>query len=175
MAGVATPALAAAVSNAGGLGSIGVAGTDAAGARAMINDTRALTGAAFNVNVFVHPSPRPQSLREGEWLDAMRPLFEEFGSAPPATLSAMFRSFAEDDDMLDALVEAAPPVVSFHLGLPDSARIAALRDAGCLLVASVTSPAEGELAQQAGVDAVVGVTGASSPRRPVTTCSTPSL
>ncbi|MBN9059300.1 MAG: nitronate monooxygenase, partial [Rhizobiales bacterium] len=36
MAGVSTPALAAEVSNAGGLGSIGVGATDAGGARAMI-------------------------------------------------------------------------------------------------------------------------------------------
>lgn len=155
MAGVSTPDLAAAVSNAGGLGSIGVGATDAAGARSMIEATRALTGEAFNVNVFAHHPPGPDPMREGAWLDAMRPLFEEFGSAPPATLSTIFRSFAEDDDMLDALVEAAPPVVSFHLGLPDSARIAALRAVGCVLLASVTSPAEGELAQRAGVDAVV--------------------
>ncbi len=155
MAGVSTPELAAAVSNAGGLGSIGVGATDAPGARAMIDATRALTGGAFNVNVFAHRSPRPDPGREGAWLDAMRPLFEELGSAPPATLSTNFPSFAEDDDLLDALVEAAPPVVSFHLGLPDPARIAALRAVGCVLLASVTSPAEGELAQQAGVDAVV--------------------
>lgn len=155
MAGVSTPELAAAVSNAGGLGSIGVGGTDAPSARSMIEATRALTGGAFNVNVFVHRSPRPDPAREEAWLDALRPLFQEFSSAPPTTLSPSFRSFAEDDDMLDALIEAAPPVVSFHLGLPDSARIAALRAVGCVLLASVTSLAEGELAQQAGLDAVV--------------------
>ncbi len=155
MAGVSTPELAAAVSNAGGLGSIGIGSTDTPSARAMIEATRALTGGAFNVNVFAHRSPRPDPLREGAWLDAIRPLFEKFGSAPPATLRTPFGSFAEDDDMLDALVEAAPPVVSFHLGLPDSARIAALRGVGCVLLASVTSLAEGELAQQAGMDAVV--------------------
>ena len=155
MAGVATPALAAAVSNAGGLGSIGLAGTDAPGGRVMIEATRALTDRAFHVNVFAHRSPQGDSRREAAWLEAMRPLFEEFGSEPPAALRTILQSFAEDDDLLDVLVETAPPVVSFHLGLPDSARIAALRAAGCLLLASVTSPAEGELAQQAGVDAVV--------------------
>lgn len=103
MAGVSTPDLAAAVSNAGGLGSIGVGATDAPGARAMIDATRALTAGAFNVNVFAHRSPRPDSMREWAWLDAMRPLFEEFGSAPPATLSTIYRSFAEDDDMLDGV------------------------------------------------------------------------
>ncbi|MGC1208271.1 MAG: nitronate monooxygenase, partial [Ornithinimicrobium sp.] len=82
MAGVSTPDLAAAVSNAGGLGSIGVGGTDAQSARSMIEATRALTGKAFNVNVFAHRSPSPDPVREGAWLDALRPLFQEFGSAP---------------------------------------------------------------------------------------------
>ncbi len=155
MAGVSTPELAAAVSNAGGLGSISVGATDASGARAMIDATRALTVRAYNVNVFVHRPARPDPTRDKAWLDVMRPLFEEFGSAPPATLKTVYRSFVDDDDMLDALVDLAPSVVSFHFGLPDSARIAALRGAGCVLLASVTSPAEGELAQRAGVDAVV--------------------
>lgn len=71
MAGVSTPELAAAVSNAGGLGSIGVGATDASGAWSMIDATRALTGEAFNVNVFAHRSPRPDPMREGAWLDAI--------------------------------------------------------------------------------------------------------
>jgi nitronate monooxygenase len=57
--------------------------------------------------------------------------------------------------MLAALVEAAPPVVSFHFGLPDTERIAALRATGAVLLASVTSLAEGRAAQAAGMDAVV--------------------
>ncbi|MCB2079063.1 MAG: nitronate monooxygenase, partial [Novosphingobium sp.] len=54
MAGVSTPELAAAVSNAGALGSIGVAATDSAGARKMISDVRNHSARTFNVNVFVH-------------------------------------------------------------------------------------------------------------------------
>ncbi len=57
MAGVSTPALAAAVSNAGGLGGIAVGATDVDGARGMIAELRARLDrdAAFNVNLFVHP------------------------------------------------------------------------------------------------------------------------
>ena len=51
MAGVSTPKLAAAVSNAGGLGSLGVGATDAAGAREAIDGVRSLSSRAFNVNV----------------------------------------------------------------------------------------------------------------------------
>lgn len=155
MAGVSTPRLAAAVSNAGGLGSIGVGAMDAAGAKAMIEETQSLTSRAFNVNVFVHRAARSDPVREGSWLDAMRPLFEELGATAPAELATIYRSFNEDVDMLDTLLDAAPPVVSFHFGLPDPERIDALHGAGCILLASVTNPAEADVAQRAGVDAVV--------------------
>lgn len=155
MAGVSTPALAAAVSNAGGLGSISVGATNAAGAREMIDAVTALTGRAFNVNLFVHAPARRDAAHETAWLDALAPLFAEFGTCPPTVMQSPYRSFAEDDDMLAALVERAPPVVSFHFGLPDAARIAALKQAGSLLLATVTSLEEARLAKAAGIDAVV--------------------
>lgn len=58
MAGVSTPELAAAVSNSGGLGSLGVGASNVAQARVMIRATRALTARAFNVNLFCHRRAR---------------------------------------------------------------------------------------------------------------------
>lgn len=155
MAGVSTPQLAAAVSNAGGLGSISVGATDAAGARTLIDAVRARTDRAFNVNLFVHAPARRDAAQEAAWLRTLGPLFAEFGAAPPTGLTPPYKSFLEDDDMLALLVEQAPPVVSFHFGLPDARRIAALKQAGCILLATATSPAEARLARAAGVDAVV--------------------
>lgn len=77
MAGVSTPELAAAVSNAGGLGSISVAATDAAGAREMITGIRVLSNRPFNVNVFAHQPMAQDAAREAAWLTAMAPLFHE--------------------------------------------------------------------------------------------------
>jgi nitronate monooxygenase len=155
MAGVSTPKLAAAVSNAGGLGSIGVGATDAAGARAMIEELRALTERAFNVNVFVHACPEQDAGREAAWLSALAPTFRKFGANPPAALRVIYRSFLEDDQMLRALVDLRPAVVSFHFGLPVAAQIEALRNAGCFLVATATSLSEADAAKNAGIDAVV--------------------
>jgi nitronate monooxygenase len=154
MAGVSTPALAAAVSNAGGLGSIAVGATDAAGARAMIEATRALTDRAFNVNLFVHSTPRADQGREQGWLDALRPLFQTYGAEPPSALRTIYKSFADDDEMLAMLIQEAPPVVSFHFGIPSSDRVAALKGAGCLLIASATSPAEARAIEAAGIDMI---------------------
>lgn len=155
MAGVSTPEMAAAVSNAGGLGSIAVGAVDAEGARAMIADVRGRTERAFNVNLFVHADPTPDAAREAAWLQALRPLFAQFDAEPPDRLRPVYRSFADDDDMLALLVEAAPAVVSFHFGLPDAARISALKQAGITLLSTATSLGEALAAKAAGVDAVV--------------------
>ena len=77
MAGVSTPEMAAAVSNAGALGSIAVGATDAANARRMIEDVRARTDRAFNVNLFVHSAPKPDPIKESAWLDRLAPYREE--------------------------------------------------------------------------------------------------
>ena len=155
MAGVSTPELAAAVSNAGGLGSIAVGATDAAGAQKMIEDVRARTSRAFNVNVFVHPKPTPDAACEAAWLQALRPLFEEFQTTPPTALATIYESFLDDHAMAETLIAAAVPVVSFHFGLPPAERIGRLKAAGCGLLATATNLAEAEAARAAGMDAVV--------------------
>ncbi|HEY6868234.1 MAG TPA: nitronate monooxygenase [Novosphingobium sp.] len=155
MAGVSTPELAAAVSNAGALGSISVAATDAAGAREMIAGIRLLSDRPFNVNVFVHQPTAQDAAREAAWIAAMAPLFHAYGAQPPAALRPIYKSFVEDDAMLALLLETVPAVVSFHFGLPDAGRIAALKDAGCTLLATATNLGEAQAARSAGIDAVV--------------------
>lgn len=155
MAGVSTPALASAVSNAGGLGSLGVGATDANGARKMIEETCALTDRAFNVNLFVHATPTADSAREAAWCDALRPLFAAYNAEPPGALRTIYQSFANDDAMFRMLLDTAPPVVSFHFGLPDAERIKALKAAGCTLLATATNLGEAQAIADAGCDAIV--------------------
>jgi len=155
MAGVSSPAMAAAVANAGALGSIGVGATNADGARKMIEEVRARSNRSLHVNVFCHQPPQADAAREAAWLEYLRPQFEKFGARPPERLREIYRSFADDDAMLAALVATRPRVVSFHFGLPPAERIRALRAAGIVLIASATSVAEGRVAASAGVQAVV--------------------
>jgi nitronate monooxygenase len=155
MAGVSSPALAAAVSNAGALGSIGVGATDAQGARRMIAAVRERSKRSLNVNVFCHQPANKDSVAEAAWLEHLRPHFERFGAEPPLRLEEIYRSFVEDDSMLATLLAEKPRVVSFHFGLPSTGRIRALREAGIALLASVTSVAEGRAAAEAGAHAVV--------------------
>jgi nitronate monooxygenase len=155
MAGVSSPALAAAVANAGALGSIGIGATDVEGARRMIAAVRERSKRSLNVNVFCHRPPAPDGALEAVWLDRLRPHFERFGAEAPSRLREIYRSFLEDDAMLAALLADKPSVVSFHFGLPSAERIRALREAGIVLLASATNVAEGKAAADAGVHAVV--------------------
>lgn len=155
MAGVSTPELAAAVSNAGALGSIGVGATNPSGARAMIEGVRARTERPFNVNLFVHTPTRRDAARETAWLDALAPTFRSFDVEPPISLRTIYKSLVEDDDMLATMIDLAPPVVSFHFGLPRPNAIAALKSAGCVLLATATNLAEAQAVKEAGIDAVV--------------------
>jgi nitronate monooxygenase len=155
MAGVSTPEMAAAVSNAGALGAIAVGATDAEGARRMIAAVRERTRRTFQVNVFCHRAPVRDPAREAAWLERLRPEFATFGATPPRALTEIYRTFAEDDAMLTMLVAERPPVVSFHFGLPSTERIRALRDAGVVLLASATNLEEAALAAGVGIDAIV--------------------
>src|SRR5881275_909343 len=128
MAGVSTPAMAAAVSNAGGLGSIGVGAVDAETARRMIVAVRAATDRPFNVNVFCHRPAVADATREAAWLARLRSEFARFGATPPRALREIYTSFVVDDAMLAMLLEERPAVVSFHFGLPPRQRITALRE-----------------------------------------------
>lgn len=155
MAGVSTPEMAAAVSNAGALGAIGVGATTAAGAREMIAAFRARSSRSLHVNVFCHAPARTDAEKERAWIELLRPRFDELGASPPARLSEIYESFVEDDDMLDVLVSDRPEVVSFHFGAPPADRVKALKDAGVVLLGSATSLEEARALVAAGVDAIV--------------------
>lgn len=155
MAGVSTPQLAAAVSDAGALGSLGLGASSTAQAQALIRATRALTPAPFNVNLFCHRPAQADAAREAAWLAFLAPRFAEFGAPPPAVLSESYRSFLASEEGLEMLLRERPAVVSFHFGLPPKAWIRALKEAGMVTLACVTCLEEAALAEQAGVDALV--------------------
>jgi len=155
MAGVSTPVLAAEVTNAGGLGSIAIGASSVEAARGLIEDTRARTPGAFNVNVFCHAPARRDVEVERAWLSYLTPVFDEFGANPPGELKEIYKSFVEDDDAFRLLLELRPAVVSFHFGLPAQERINALKEAGIVLLATATNLDEAREIEAAGVDAVV--------------------
>jgi nitronate monooxygenase len=154
MAGAATPRLAAAVCNAGGLGSLGCATSSTNDVRAKAAELRAATNRPFNLNFFVHETPKPDSETDARTRARVAPFYEELGlGEPPTAGRAPFDPF--DADTLSLVLDLRPKVVSFHFGLPESDVVGALRDVGCRVLCSATTVAEARWLDRAGVDAII--------------------
>jgi nitronate monooxygenase len=152
MAGSTTPAMAAAVANAGGLGSIGAATASLDEWRNTVAETKRLTNRAINVNFFVHEPPTPEPTREMRMAVRLEPYYAELGLEVPAP-SVPFHPF--NAAALSALVELRPRVASFHFGLPAAAAVKALKDAGIRVLSSATTPGEAKKLEAMGADAVI--------------------
>ena len=155
MAGTSTPAMAAAVSNAGALGALGLAAEKPEGAAKMIAATKALTNRPFNVNVFCHRPAVPNAAVEAAWIARLKPEFQALGAEPPAALREIYETFRGNAAMTALLLETRPAIVSFHFGLPEKDQIRALKEAGIILFGSATSLAEAKQLADAGIDAIV--------------------
>jgi len=154
MAGVQGSALATAVSNAGGLGSLPCAMLDPASMRKELAAIRAQTGKPFNVNFFCHRPPEPDAERESAWQAALAPYYAEFGIDASAIASGPGRR-PFDAEAADVLAEFRPPVVSFHFGLPPADLLARVRGWGARILSSATTVDEARWLEAHGVDAVI--------------------
>ena len=155
MAGISSPAMAAAVTENGGLGSLGVGAMTAAKAREAIHQFRALSGGPLNVNVFVHKPAHADSKKESAWLERLNSEFARTNAKAPTALHEIYTSFLADADMLAMLVEEKPKVVSFHFGLPGQQQIDALHKAGIVLLATATNVQEAKQVEAAGINAII--------------------
>ncbi|REK59575.1 MAG: 2-nitropropane dioxygenase [Geobacillus sp.] len=148
--GVSTPALAAAVSNAGGLGFLAGGYKTAEEMREEIVAVRELTDKPFGVNVFV---PSEEEVDENALLRYRQVLEKEAERFGVQLGEAKW----DDDDWeakLAVLVEEKVPVVSFTFGCPSPDIIAKLKDNGSFVIVTVTSTEEALIAKQAGANAL---------------------
>lgn len=154
MAGSQGSALAIAVSNAGGLGSLPCAMLDPDQIRAELKAITAATSKAYNVNFFVHKQPTPDPAREDAWLKLLAPYFAEHG-IDPSSIQAGPQRVPFDDAAADVLEEFKPPVVSFHFGLPTDALVKRAKSWGSRILSSATTVDEARYLEAHGVDAII--------------------
>ncbi len=150
--GPSTPELVAAVSNAGGLGSLAAAYSNAERIQQDIAAIRKLTTRPFAVNLF---SPQAQlPLKDGVTAvsDFLRPYHERLGLKPPELPQKPIEDFNEQ---LDAIAKAAPPIVSFTFGLLPAKASERLKSQGTYLMGTATTVDEARQLERAGVDAVI--------------------
>ncbi|WP_353225105.1 nitronate monooxygenase [Salinisphaera sp. C84B14] len=155
MAGVATPQLAAAVSEAGAVGGLGLGSSSVEKAEKAIAETQELTSKPFNVNFFCHrPAACLEQTRQ-EWISKLSEHFRNNNAAPPTSLTEGYSPFDQDPDVLRMLLRRKPAIVSFHFGLPDQSAIDAIQSYGGKVITCVTNTAEARKSELAGVDAIV--------------------
>ena len=154
MAGVQGSALAVAVSNAGGLGSLPCAMLSTGAMHDELSRITAATAKPFNVNFFCHTPPTPDAQREAAWRILLRRYYDEFGidvdDVPPPAGRVPFTHEAAD-----ILSEFKPPVVSFHFGLPAPDLLRRVRSWGAKVISSATTVDEARWLEARGVDAII--------------------
>ncbi len=150
--GPSTPELVAAVSNAGGLGSLGAAYLTPEQLRAAVRRIRVLTSRPFNVNLFAGGWPKEIHAEPGPMLDLLAEVHGQLGLPPPATPQLAPDPFP---DQFEALMEDPPPVFSFTFGIPDREIMSRLKSRGIVTVGTATTLEEARLLAEAGCNAVV--------------------
>jgi len=154
MAGTTTPAMVAAVSNAGGLGSHGCAALSPEGLAEDLGALAKATNRAVNLNFFCHAPPEMTGAQHAALLAAMAPQYEAAGVDPPEEMpQAGLHPFGAAH--LERLLARPPAVVSFHFGLPEGEAVAALKEVGCRILCSATTVVEARWLEERGVDAII--------------------
>lgn len=149
--GATTPELVAAVSNAGALGSFAAAILPASAIIGGVGRIRSLTSRPFNVNLFVLDQPRPTESELSRAHGLLAPFRASLGLGPASTP----QEFCENSrEQVAALLELAPPVVSFTFGVLDGETVSRFKRAGCLVIGTATTVAEAQAWESAGADFV---------------------
>ena len=154
MATVQGSAMAIAVSNAGGLGSVPCATLSIDQIRKELAAVTAATSKPYNVNFFVHQQPQPDDAREAAWRKLLAPYYAELGIDQSAIQGGPGR-LPYTDEAADLLEQFKPPVVSFHFGLPSEPQVARVKRWGTKILSSATTVEEARWLEARGVDAVI--------------------
>lgn len=150
MTGSDTPALAAAVSAAGGLGSLGCGMRSPAAMIEAAAEVRRRTDQPFCMNLFVQDTPTPDAASVDAAVARLAPLYAEFGQQPAAP-ARWCEDFAAQ---FDALIAARPAVASFTFGILSAAQVERLHAAGCYVIGTATTVAEAVAWADVGADGV---------------------
>ena len=154
MAGAQASAMAVAVSNAGGLGSIGCATLGMDAMRKELAAIKAQTGKPYNVNFFCHTPPVPDAGRESAWRAALSPYYRKYGIDPQGIPAGPGRA-PFTAEVAAVLEEIKPAVVSFHFGLPPADLLARVKALGAKIFSSATTVEEALWLEARGVDAII--------------------
>jgi nitronate monooxygenase len=153
MAGGATsPELVAAVSNAGGLGSLAASLLSPSVMRDQVTLIRGLTDQPFLINLFIQETPSPSTEDIQSAAALLEPIWKSLGWDSLPVPAQWCEDFAAQ---LDALIAARPAAASFTFGILDPSQVERLHNAGIFVIGTVTSVEEALAWEKVGADAIV--------------------
>lgn len=155
MAGVSTPELAAAVSNAGGLGALGLGASNWESAAKQVDAFRVRSDGPLHLNFFCHDEPERNPTLETAWIARFSSEFAALKATPPNSLKNPYTSAKDDLRLIDFAIEYRPELISFHFGLPNKEILSALTNLEIPIITSVTNLDDAELALNTGVDGLI--------------------
>jgi len=150
--GTSTPALVAAVSNAGGLGSLGAGYMTPEDIAKAIAEIRDRTSKPFAVNLFVGGYDGTGSSDTEGMLKLIAPWHERLGLPPPAAPAGSLPPFEEQ---VEVVLRSNVAVFSFTFGIPAAEIMRRMKDRGIKIIGTATTVAEARALEQAGADAIV--------------------
>ncbi len=150
--GPGNPQLAAAVSNAGGLGSLAGAYLTPDQIRDEVRRTRQLTTRPFNVNLFAGGYQSRPDRDPAPMLEVLSPIHDLLHLSPPSLPRVPPDPF---DEQIAAVLELRPDVFSFTFGVPSPDVMRRLRHAGMAIIGTATTVEEAVILAEAGVDGIV--------------------
>ncbi len=154
MAGANGAAMAIAVAEAGGLGSLPCAMLGADKMRAEMGVIRQQTDRPINLNFFCHTPEPPDPAKDAAWKASLAGYYEEYDIDPDTPPAAASRApfSAEACEIVEDL---KPEVVSFHFGLPVPSLLARVKATGCRVMSSATTVAEARWLEERGCDVII--------------------
>ena len=154
MAGVQGSALAVAVSNAGGLGSLPGAMLSIETLRDELSAIKSQTDCPYNVNFFCHEIPKKSQKAEMVWRNALSPFYKAYGVDPDMVSEGSSR-IPFNAETAEILEEFKPPVVSFHFGLPSEELLLQVKSFGAKVMSSATTVEEALWLEEYGADIII--------------------
>jgi nitronate monooxygenase len=150
--GANTPAMVAAVSKAGGLGSIGASMLSLDMIRTQVAEVRRLASGPFMLNFFVQRTPSPSQEEVDRAASLLRPVWSSLGWPELPRPAKWCEDFAAQFELL---LELKPAVASFTFDILPTSQVKRLHDAGIFVIGTATTVGEGLAWQAAGADAIV--------------------
>lgn len=150
--GTTTPELIAAVSNAGGLGTLGAGYMNPEQMRQSIQEIKELTDQPFSVNIFIPETPKESDKDIEEANELLRPFREDLKLNKPKWTTPLHDFF---EKQIKVIIEERVPICSFTFGVPPKETVYQLKKKNIIVIGTATTVKEAKINEENGLDMIV--------------------